>query len=209
MFRRLRAILPAISLLLCAAACILWWESYPQNLWDIQVIGNRRYSLASSDGMVFFDVRTKSLVPEYHMIAILTRLAASPPTDPLGDDGFVRRIVAVRFQFHYREAPRLAPLNEFAGFGFWKFDALAGPYDDKSNPSGLDAYWLITAHILTIPYWFIVMLLLLLPVARLRRWDKARVRRLANQCVQCGYDLRATPQRCPECGKAAIAKTTP
>lgn len=41
---------------------------------------------------------------------------------------------------------------------------------------------------------------LLLFVQRMR---EQRRRRRAGLCPKCGYDLRATPERCPECGSPA------
>ena len=59
-----------------------------------------------------------------------------------------------------------------------------------------------------VPHWFLVPIAALLPTTRLlaRRHRRRRARATRGRCLTCGYDLRATPNRCPECGTAATAR---
>lgn len=55
-------------------------------------------------------------------------------------------------------------------------------------------------RVVVIPYWFLCVLTLL-PVLRLSQVYARRWRRLKRGlCIECGYDLRASHDRCPECG---------
>ena len=60
-----------------------------------------------------------------------------------------------------------------------------------------------TAYYIRIPLWAIVIASAPVPGIWMYR-SMCRRRWFANnRCVQCGYDLRASPDRCPECGTAA------
>ena len=71
------------------------------------------------------------------------------------------------------------------GFGYINADRIEGIAD--------------RLRLVTVPHWFLV-LAFATPATRLTGALRRRRHARAGRCVRCGYDLRATPDRCPECG---------
>jgi hypothetical protein len=55
---------------------------------------------------------------------------------------------------------------------------------------------------ISIPHGFVVFLLAILPAIYVGRRARSRWRAKHGHCRVCGYDLRASQGRCPECGTA-------
>ena len=53
-------------------------------------------------------------------------------------------------------------------------------------------------RLFVVPLWLPGIVLAYLPVLHLLGWRRRTGR--SGLCPRCGYDLRATPDRCPECG---------
>ncbi len=78
-------------------------------------------------------------------------------------------------------------------FGFWS----------------MKDYWVVGSRALVIPFWAVTgaAVVLCLPALMLARrgWVRA-YRRQHGLCVACGYDVRASGKRCPECGFSVSGK---
>ena len=177
MTRLLLNLVTALSLFVCLAACSLWVRS--QRLYDRLIYqtghdrrGSQRCFVLGSDRGVF-DF-------QHHHIAGLGRAYAEQTglhTDHFEPDG---------------QSPPVPPDHAFMlpGFGFLP------PVTTVLPPA---VWWRYSVYV---PHYAVVLAAAALPAARLR----ARLRRQRSirrrLCTCCGYDVRATPARCPECGSA-------
>jgi hypothetical protein len=59
----------------------------------------------------------------------------------------------------------------------------------------------MSASCVVVPFWSLCLVTFPLPLFWLRdHRQRRRLRRGPHLCLNCGYDLRASPERCPECG---------
>jgi hypothetical protein len=85
--------------------------------------------------------------------------------------------------------------------GFYWADA---PFDLRLGVgyySGLNQSTGRYVRLLRVPLWIPAIMFTVLPALWFRMVVRERKRRREGFCPKCGYDLRATPQRCPECGE--------
>lgn len=100
----------------------------------------------------------------------------------------------------YRSEPIDAAIDSARGT-IWGFDYQIEPLGPYTQPFPSTA----APHYLAIvfPYWLPALLLAIPSALCIRSIIRSRTAPRPGYCVHCGYDLRATPDRCPECGTVA------
>lgn len=172
MIRRLFSLASILSLLLCLATVVLWVRSY----WATDTL--LRETPASD--WRFSNMRGEMLID------------AMAPFDDVSSQRITRQSSYYgSWGWHYQVDPPIT-LGRLPGDKaiFWSFEYGFGI---ATGPRWGDDH-----RAVLFPHWFAVVVALMLPSA----WMLRRSRRIAlpGHCPVCGYDLRATSNRCPECG---------
>ena len=100
---------------------------------------------------------------------------------------------------HRRQSDRGTNLMDRPDYGFAGFGFKRHGWADQPKPT----------RMFVVPMWFVASATALPPALWLLgvyRRRAAAARRASGRCAACGYDLRATPGRCPECGAVAPAR---
>jgi hypothetical protein len=182
-------ILAGVSLMLCVAACVLWARSHERyDSIDAAPEGKRLYLIHSHCGQLWFEARTYS----EDVVARGPKWQTSDCSPPLreilepGDFAFDRWGFAVANSERF--TPPLAPPVPY-------IDVFIYPLPWPGLPK---------FKALAVPHWALAVCLAAMPtLAVLQSWRCGKRRQL-GLCPQCSYDLRATPDRCPECGTARV-----
>lgn len=173
MMRGLFTFAAAISLLICAGATALWVQSY----------SNRDYFFWQSEP-----------APAYGFNRFIQWTVVASHGGIFIDRSYHLSISYLDYQYlkmfpgwrHERYSPAEYP-------GPKQFSYNDSSWTDVSGTAGRDVF-------VTFPIWSLIAVMLILPLAWLIRRRLLRARQAGGHCNVCGYDLRASKGRCPECG---------
>jgi hypothetical protein len=174
--------LAVLSVVLCLATAVLWVRS--QRIHDMWAWSNSGYVQLHS---------VESEVELYWGIA-------NPGDRPLrGSVSFIWEGLHEFWSGIHR------PVTQFPAYAVdpsmtvhWDFWGFRCAEDDPQKVNRGTLY-----HRLAIPYWSILAVegcVALACTGAVRRLRRARRLESVGLCRKCAYDLRATPDRCPECG---------
>ena len=90
--------------------------------------------------------------------------------------------------------------GRFAGIGWQSGRRSVGPVDTDATPAATFRRWAV----IVVPHAYLVAFTAPLPAWRIARALRRGRRSREGLCPRCGYDLRATPEMCPECGAAPL-----
>jgi hypothetical protein len=181
---------------MCAALTALWIRSY----WRLDTIGLRvdwqsskqcvfcMCGLNSNYGGVAIGSTTDKVPVSHSDTATWTR-EQWYEYHPRGLE-FGSEPALPNYLFAMMNAP--STLSRKLGFELVGAHRMDGPMRDIS----------FDVHRLLVPHWLLVGLFAVLPASRGTRWFRKRFRAAKGLCPVCGYNLHATPDRCPECGTA-------
>ena len=203
MKRRLFNLLAGLSLLLFVATTIVFYEIQFKHDATISYEAKRLYTVRFQEGGIDFGIyryriRANNFTRTWHFLGTSDGDSwpfSDAPKWKLGwyTWGLPSGQSRVAFRESFEDSGSSLPgSGDASGFHMQRI-VLAGPQ-------------------LTLPYWLILIVTSVVPIVwgcravRIHRFNRLARLYLGQICPRCGYDLRATPDRCPECGR--IPKTS-
>jgi hypothetical protein len=185
--------LSALSVLLFIATAAFWVMSYA---FDIDLTIGNIAAIKASRGIEALDWRPAH--SDTFMYSQQTRRL-----EVVKQETAVPLIFNFRLQMNRAGSaimPNVRPANSEFGFGASML------YSGSIINGGSTAIRVGSIRHFAAPEWFLLLLTGIVPLTRyilVFRRGRTEHRIQNGLCLNCGYDLRATPERCPECGTVA------